>query len=83
MQETLHSAVHWGFVSMEALWWEGKAQAWEAYFCETISSAGWAMMKDTFENGVGFDVPPAPYVTSQTQNTFWIHPFYLLSKCQH
>lgn len=38
---------------------------------------------DTFEDGVGFDVPPAPYVTSQTQNTFWIHPFYLLRKCQH
>lgn len=36
-----------------------------------------------FEDGVGFDVPPVPYSTSQTQNTFWIHPFYLLSKCQH
>lgn len=26
---------------------------------------------------LGSDVPPGPYVTSQTQNTFWIRPFHL------
>lgn len=44
-RKKLCSAVHWGFVKVEALWREGRAQAWEAYFCETISSAGWTMMK--------------------------------------
>lgn len=56
----------------------GSLFLWDHLICRVDNDES-----DTFEDGVGFDVPPAPYVTSQTQNIFCIHPFYLLSKCQH
>lgn len=84
VQEKLCSVVHWGgcksgspLVGRKGAGM-GSLFLWDHLICRMDNDES-----DTFGDGVGFDVPPTPYVTTQTQNTFWINSFSLLSKCQH
>lgn len=67
-----------GFAKVEALsGGKERCKLWEPSAERSLIPRTEKMEATCLRMMLGSDVPPGPYVTSQTQNTFWIRPFHL------